>query len=171
MPLKYLELSEQYRPPQITTLLIGEAPPPGGTKYFYLPQAMSNNTSIEQDRSLPATIFHHYFLQRPKSQEEYTALLAGLKDAGIFLVDILDEPLKIRDNKENEARLVAEIPNLRSKLQKRGITVAENKIVFLLARNSYRAALRRHFSSAALIPWIEFRMNPEPLPLRKEIAQ
>ncbi len=61
---------------------------------------MSNNTPIEQDRSLPATIFHHYFLQRPQSQEDYTALLAKLKDAGIFLVDILDEPIKIRGNKE-----------------------------------------------------------------------
>ncbi len=44
-------------------------------------------------------------------------------------------------------------------------------MIFLLARNSYRAAIRRHFPGAALIPWIEFRMNPEPLSLRKETAR
>lgn len=82
----------------------------------------------------------------------------------------MDEPVKIRGNKENEVRLVAEIPHLRNKLEKRGIIVAEDRIIFLLARNSYKSAIREHFRNAALIPWIKFRTTPEPLPLIREAA-
>lgn len=161
MPLNYLALSENYRPRQINTLLIGEAPPPCGTKYFYLPQKLKNNVPIREDRSLPATIFWHYFQRRPQDEKEYELLLEKLKDAGIFLVDIMDEPIRIRGNKENEERLVNEIPFLRSKLEMREIIVPEEDMIFLLARNTYKQHIRRHFKCASLIPWIEYRLNTE----------
>ncbi len=161
MPLNYVEISEKYRPTKINTLLIGEAPPPCGTKYFYLPQKLKNNLAIRQDRSLPATVFWHYFNQRPQDEKEYIVLLNSLKDAGIFLVDIMDEPIRIRGNKENEERLVNELPFLRSKLEMRGINVPEEDMIFLLARNTYKQYIKKHFKYAQLIPWIEYRLNAE----------
>ncbi|MEN6411918.1 MAG: hypothetical protein ABFC84_04010 [Veillonellales bacterium] len=161
MSLNYVELSEKYRPTRINTLLIGEAPPPCGTKYFYLPQKLKSNISIREDRSLPATIFWHYFQRRPQDEQEYTVLLDRLKNAGIFLVDILDEPIKIRGNRENEAKLVAEIPNLKNKLENRKIIISEEKMIFLLARNTYKKIIKKYFKSASLIPWIEYRLNAE----------
>lgn len=61
---------------------------------------MNNNKPIRQDTSLLATIFWHYFQRRPESNEEYMLLLENLKDMGIFLVDIYNETIKIRDNKK-----------------------------------------------------------------------
>lgn len=52
---------EKYRPKVIKTLLIGEAPPLNGKTFFYLPKQINFMNSIENNTSLPATIFNCYF--------------------------------------------------------------------------------------------------------------
>ena len=136
-PINYFQESEKYRPKMVRTLLIAEAPPPSGTKYFYVPRAMSNTVPIEKDRSLPATIFHHYFRERPKTKDRYVDFLLQLKEKGIFLIDICNEPVKVRGTPEGVARIIAEIPKLRQKMAVRHIQVLDCDIVFLLARNRY----------------------------------
>ena len=64
MPIDYISEAEKYRPDTIKTLLVGEAPPPNGQTYFYLPRELKNSGTIRNDRSLPATIFCHYFGKR-----------------------------------------------------------------------------------------------------------
>jgi hypothetical protein len=159
--INYLEISENYRTEKIKTLLVGEAPPPSGTDYFYISKAMPAKVPIEKDLSLAATIFYHYFQTRPKTKEQYASLLDKLRDKGIFLIDILDEPLKIRGSKENEAKLIAKISNLRAKMALRKIDICDEYIIFLLARNSYKAEIRKYFPNSKLISWIDFRTNPE----------
>src|SRR3974377_1408350 len=138
MVINYFEESENYKPEKVRVLLIGEAPPPSGKTYFYIPREMTNNLPIEKDTSLPATIFHHYFKKRPKTEDEYKALLMELKKLGIFLIDICDEPLRIRDNngihRGNLDRLIMEIANLRNKIELRGISIEDKDIIFLLPR-------------------------------------
>lgn len=75
MGIDYFFESERYRPDVVIELLIAEAPPPSGTKYFYVPKQMINSKSIEKDTSLPATIFYHYFKCRPETEQEYADML------------------------------------------------------------------------------------------------
>lgn len=88
MPINYFQESEKYRPDIIKNLLVGEAPPSSGKTYFYVPKALSDDIPIRDHRTLPATIFYHYFQTRPISKNEYTDLLLLLKKKGIFLIDI-----------------------------------------------------------------------------------
>lgn len=159
VPIDYLAQSEKYRPRVIETLLVGEAPPPSGTKYFYLPTTLRRNVPIERNRSLPATIFHHYFKRLPRDEAEYHELLLKLQELGVFLVDILDEPTRIRGSEEGIRRVIAAIPHLRSKLRRRDIQVEDERVAFLLARGSYKRWLRDAFPRSTLIRWIDFRMG------------
>ena len=160
MTIDYLAEAEKYRPSVISTLLIGEAPPPSGTVYFYVPRAMPITRPVESDANLPATIFNHYFGTRPRSTEEYIKLLSALKARGVFLVDICDEPVKVRGSEEGLCRIIHEIPHLRSKLKDRGITIAEESMVFLLARRNYKSHIRCEFPAAQCFTWKKFRTEP-----------
>ena len=168
MALPYFELSEKYRPEKVETLLVGEGPPPSGDKYFYLPAKMNPKRDIRNYRSLPATIFYHYFRSIPSSIEEYESLLFRLKERNIFLIDILDRPLKIRDSSfpkgvdvENYKILLSSIPKLKEKIRERGIAISEDRIIFLLARTSYINELKQEFPNAQYFRWIDFRMESE----------
>ena len=96
--MDYEKLALTNKPHTIKTLLIGEAPPPNGKSYFYkVPEKYpTRKSSIEDDTSLPATIFNHYFGRRPEDPQEYEQFLKCLKERGIFLVDILNKPIVIR---------------------------------------------------------------------------
>ncbi len=163
MAIDYFAQSEKYRPVTITTLLIGEAPPSSGKRYFYLPQKMSDARPIKGDTSLPATVFYHYFQRRPTTEDEYEALLVRLQKAGIFLLDICDEPIKVRGDKQGVQRIIGEVSNLRGKIESRGIWVSDQDIVFLLARKNYLKHIRHEFPDSQHIRWIDFRMNPKRL--------
>jgi hypothetical protein len=162
MTINYFRESEKYRPKKIEKLLVGEAPPSSGKTYFYVPKLMSENISIRKDRSLPTTIFYHYFQTRPTTVDKYIDLLLLLKKKGIFLVDICDDPIKVRGNPEGKQRIIDEIPNLRKKLISRKIKTADEEILFLLARTSYSNHIRTEFPNSKLKRWIDFRMNPKP---------
>ena len=161
MPIDYLAQSEKYRPTSIERLLVGEAPPPSGKAYFYFPRPMSNAKPIEKDSSLPATIFYHYFQKRPSNCEDYSEHLRALQDMGVFLIDICDDPIKVRKCPEGLQRIIQEIPNLRNKMRARGIEVPDQDIVFLLARNNYQSHIRHEFPNSNRIRWKDFRMTPE----------
>jgi hypothetical protein len=161
MVIDYRVESAKYRPHVINTLLLGEAPPASGKTYFYVPRQIPIKRPIEDDRSLPATIFHHYFGTRPRSEDEYTDFLLALKDQGVFLVDICDEPITVRDSAEGVRRIISEIPVLGQKLRKRGIAVAEDAMVFLLARRKYESHIRRAYPKAVRVTWKCFRIHPE----------
>lgn len=157
--IDYTKERNKYRPEIIKTLLIGEAPPPSGETFFYVPRIISLAKSIEDDTSLPSTIFSHYFDKRPETIEEYERFLRQLQKQGIFLIDILDLPLKIRENKENELYLVSQIPNLRDKVKSMKIGLDESDWIFLLARTSYTKHLNREYPLAQKIRWKDFRIN------------
>jgi hypothetical protein len=149
----------KYRPQHIKTLLIAEAPPPSGKSFFYVPKPLQLNRSIENDTSLPSTIFNHYFERRPKSVREYKLFLRCLQRKGVFLVDLLDEPIRIRGNKENEKYLISKIPDFRNKIKLMDITLEEENWIFLLARSSYKKKLKEEFPLSRRIRWIDFRLK------------
>lgn len=169
MSINYFQESEKYRPERIgkkiKTLLIGEAPPPS-EKYFYVPMKINSSSPIETARSLPATIFNHYFQKRPKDEMEYRNYLKELQNIGVFLIDITDEQLRVSDrscpgwiNQENLIKVVSEIPNLRAKIRARDIDIEETKIIFLLARNKYIKELKEQFPMSQLFRWKDFRLR------------
>lgn len=163
--MDYEKISKEYIPkPHIKTLLIGEAPPPNRRTYFYLkPDDYKPNRAIEDDRSLPSTIFNHYFGRRPADSFEYEKFLKCLKKRGIFLIDIINEPLKIRAKKglieENLEILLSPI-NLK-KLQERidKLTKNNSKVIFLLPRYNYLKRLKELFPNASFIGWKCFRLD------------
>ncbi len=164
--INYLLESEKYKPKKIKTLLIGESPPPSGKTYFYVPKPMSNKRLIEDEWSLPATIFYHYFKERPETIERYIELLERLKDEGVFLIDIVDDPIKISDRKvkgcivkNNLEYLISRIPLLRNKTRSRGIDIEDENIIFLLARKQYKKYLDEEFPKSQKRKWIDFRLN------------
>lgn len=149
----------KYRPERVKTLLIGEAPPPSGKVFFYVPKKMSLGRSIEDDTSLPATIFNHYFGRRPKDITEYKKFLNELKNMGVFLIDIIDEPIKIRGIKQNENYLISKLPELKIKINELNEEIPEKEWIFLLARSSYKRKLREHYPFAKKIRWKDFRLK------------
>ncbi len=171
MAIDYFLESEKFRPKEIKKLLIGEAPPASGKTYFYVPKPMNTSIPIREDRSLPATILHHYFRQRPADVETYIQLLKCLQKMGIFLIDICDDPITVRRNPEGLERIIEEIPKLRGKMADREIHVPESNVIFLLARNNYRKHIRREFPQARTICWIDFRMTPELVDVRLDPAE
>jgi hypothetical protein len=171
--MNYENLSNQYKPNRIHILLIGEAHPPNQKTYFYkVPEKCSASRAIEQDTSLPATIFHHYFGVRPSNPQEYEKLLTCLQHHGIFLMDMINEPLLIRDRSaeggihlENLEKLFSE-ENLTS-LKKRITEVSDpqTRIIFLVPRTykkMYRERLAYHLeielTKDNYICWKDFRL-------------
>ena len=157
--MNYIELAEAFRPEEIRTLLIGEAPPPNGTAYFYLPRVLSDIVSIRDDRSLPTTIFYHYFKERPTTRARYRELLLQLKAMGVFLVDIYDEPIQVRNHPENQAVILNAIPTLKERLELRNIIVNEAQMIFLVPRGGYNRTIRECFPAARIATWIDFRLE------------
>jgi hypothetical protein len=120
---------------------------------------MSVVKPIRDDRNLPATIFNHYFGKRPENEHEYIELLLQLQKKGVFLIDICDKPIKVRDCPQGIQRIKVEINKLRDKIHSREIFIPENNIIFLLARRDYEKEIRNEFPKAQLIRWINFRMS------------
>jgi hypothetical protein len=156
--IEYNKVAGNYRPKKIKILLIGEAPPPSGKTYFYVPKVPVRKGS------LPATIFQHYFGRNPETEKEYVDMLKILMDEGIFLIDIYDEPIKILDktkprwrDMENLDKVINEIPNLRGKIKKRQINIKDENITFLLARNDYKKVIKQIFPDSKLVSWKKFR--------------
>ncbi len=164
--INYLVESEKYRPGKITTLLVGEAPPPSGEKYFYVPRIPDLSKDIIRDSSLPSTIFYHYFKKRPETILEYLEMLSQLRKMGIFLVDIIDLPIRIRDDKgprginaNNLELLIRQIPKLRDKIKSRNIIIDDESIIFLLPRNHYKKELKVEFPRSIYSFWSDFRLK------------
>jgi len=166
--------AEKYRPKKAEILLIGESPP-SGKKYFYWPTKMNPNRDIKNYNSLPATIFYHFFQEIPSTPERYEQLLVKLQqEKHIFLMDIIDEPLKIRDkcfpnqiNPDNLEKLKSRIPHLREKIRNRGITISDDKIIFLLPRQHYKKELKQHFPDSKYFRWKEYRLSCEKEGMQK----
>jgi hypothetical protein len=161
MPINYRDQSQKYRPTSIKTLLVGEAPPASGKAYFYFPKPMSNARPIQNDNSLPATIFHHYFQTRPSDCEDYIEHLRKLQKCKVFLIDICDDPITVRRCPEGRERIIQEIPKLRDKMKERAIEVLDQDIIFLLARKTYLQHIHQEFEDSRYITWKDFRMTPE----------
>ncbi len=168
--MDYHRVAKSFRPATIEYLLIGEAPPPSGV-YFFKPIRLSLRANVENDRVLPSTIFNHYFNKRPESVDEYLSFLTSLKLRGIFLVDIIDEPVKVSDrsypgwvNPENLEKVREGIGTLKNRLSQRGIMIPENRMIFLLARKHYEKDIREAFPSAYRIGWKDFRMKTKSCP-------
>jgi hypothetical protein len=166
MALDYSGLSENYRPSKIETLLVGEAPPPSGEKYFYYPKEMNPERDVRGYASLPATIFYHHFKSIPSTKEEYKEMLSRLQEKGIFLIDILDEPIRVRDrsyprqvNPVQLRKVIDAIPKLRSKMKSRKIEISDGDITFLDPGHGYERYVRMEFPSSKIIKWADYRMS------------
>jgi hypothetical protein len=153
--------SEKYRPARIKILLVCEAPPPSGRHYFYVPRDLRNKRPVRDDSALPATIFSHYFSKRPDNKKEYICFLKELQEKGIFLIDICDDPVKVRGCPEGVEQIKKEILSLRDKMARRRINVPDKGIVFLLPRTHYLKQLKQEFPKSRFVPWIDFRMSHE----------
>jgi hypothetical protein len=165
MGIDYYAESEKYRPDKIgksiKKLLVGEAPPSSRKTYFYVPRPISRARPVEDDNSLPATIFNHYFKKRPETKDQYIHFLLRLQEKGVFLIDICNDPIKVRGCSEGVQHIINDIPKLRGQMAERKIQVADRDIIFLLARKNYLKHIRPELPDSQYIRWKEFRISPE----------
>lgn len=155
----YQALANQYKPGQVITLLISEAPPSDGESYFYKvpPNYKLDDKSIENDDSLPAAIFSHYFQKQPKDTVEYEAYLQQLKQQGIFYIDLLEAPIDLSCNPDSINELVnkSTINDLKYRIAEH--MQNEQNIIFLFSRNGYEAELKKNFPLAQFFTWKDFK--------------
>ncbi len=163
MPINYLKESEKYKPQKVKLLLVGEAPPPNRRRYFYVPRAMKVRRLVRKDTSLSATIFNHYFLERPDTEEKYISFLKKLKKKGVFLIDIVDKPLFVRIKGGVNQLAILKIKNainhLRKKIKQRKIKISDEFIIFLIPRTHYKKEIKHEFPNSMIVRWIDFRLN------------
>ncbi|MCZ2393024.1 MAG: hypothetical protein LC105_04095 [Chitinophagales bacterium] len=164
--MKYNQLAKPYKPKDIRVLLIGEAPPSNGNRYFYkIPETYKPVGNVADDSSLTATIFNHYFVRRPNDPAEYEQFLKCLKERGVFLIDIINENLEIKKrgqpfNKENIKKLVSpeNLSDLKRRIKK--LTRSDTKIIFLLPTGRpYVKKLREVFLDVSFVNWKCFRLD------------
>lgn len=156
----YQIYANQYKPNVIDTLLIGEAPPNNGKNYFYKvpPNYKPSGQHLIKDTSLPSTIFGHYFKSRPQNSREYDLLLKQLSDRKVFLIDMFEAPIEVRNNRKNMGIILSE-SNLKDLADRVSSLVHTNtKIIFLLARKGYEKRLKQKFSNAKFSYWKDFRI-------------
>lgn len=165
--MDYNTLAKKYKPEAIKTLLVGEAPPPDGKTYFYkIPDVYSiPKSKIEDDSSLRATIFNHYFGRRPNDRSEYEKFLICLQKRGVFLIDIYDENLVIKKrgqpfNGVNIEKLVSaeNIKKLKDKISK--LVTPETKVIFVIPTGRpYTKELLKEFPNISCVNWKCFRLD------------
>jgi hypothetical protein len=164
--MDYQKLAQTYKPQTVKTLLIGEAPPPNGKSYFYkVPDKYpTRSNTIENDTSLPATMFNHYFGVRPNNPNEYEQFLVCLKETGVYLIDIINEPLEIRKkdkslNLVNIERLISDSNLNELEIRINTLINQDTKVIFLLARTKYLKSLRIKFPNYSFVTWKCFRLD------------
>jgi len=108
---------------------------------------------------------------RPINSEEYKLFLEKLQYQGVFLIDMFNEPIKIRDkskyggiNQKNLERLFTDdnLLNLKNRIEE--LSTNETIKIFLLARNyrkKYIDKIKDNFPEAELIRWKKFRMKEQ----------
>ena len=169
MSINYEDLSKDYEPEKFgvatSTLLIAEAPPPNKKDYFYLPRILPQYRNIRYARTLPHTIFYHYFRKIPSDVKEYEQMLKRLAKQGVFMIDICDKPVRISkrgsgiDKVNLKKYIIDNIPRLRDKIKHRGIRIPDNKIIFLDPGHGYKKYVVEASSEYKIIKWIDFRMS------------
>jgi hypothetical protein len=79
------QAAAKYRPTRISTLLIAEAPPSAAERYFYF-------EDVQTDDSLFRVVTRAFLGATPGGDRKDVAL-ASLRDAGVFLIDLCEDPV------------------------------------------------------------------------------
>jgi hypothetical protein len=90
--------AERYRPNRVQLLLIGEAPPSDSGRYFYFPDVSTQDSLF---RYVVRSV-----LSREPGRGNKAELLSELRNAGVYLIDICEEPV------DSEAELRSCLPGL-----------------------------------------------------------
>lgn len=78
--------AERYRPDKVRLLLVAQAPPAADDRYFYFPDVATQDSLL---RSVVRAILPQTELTRSNK----AALLAQLRDRGVFLIDLKPDPV------------------------------------------------------------------------------
>jgi hypothetical protein len=97
------EAAERYRPKRINLLLIAEAPPAAHDRYFYF-------HDVHTQDSLFRYVARSLLPGAQPTRENKPALLAQLRDRGVFLIDLKQDPV-------DGTALSSYVPNLVRRVQ------------------------------------------------------
>ncbi len=163
MPIDYFISSEIYKPVTVKTLLICDSTPYMEADYFYNPRKFVSSRKT-------SAVFNHYFGRNPADKKEYDYFLRILKDNGIFLMHITEEPIKIISDAyiggvitEQFEKFLTFIPFLRPKILSRGIKISDEHIIFLIPHNKFKRPIKRYFRNSRFINLNDFRKSRELL--------
>jgi hypothetical protein len=79
------EAAERYKPDSVDVLLVAEAPPGAPDRYFYFEDVQAQDSLF---RYVARSI-----LDEEPTRENKRELLAKLRDRGVFLIDLKEDPL------------------------------------------------------------------------------
>ena len=139
----YRAIADNFKPRKISKLIVAESPPLSG-RYFYLPK--------QPCIGFGKTIFLHEFRKAPKNVEEYYEFLVELKKRRIFMIDIIEYPLKFKRDMRNQQLLLGNLDNLRKRIKK----LNPKKVVFVLPRRSYLKEIKKRFPEAEVYTWKKY---------------
>lgn len=93
--LDYKTLSDSFKPDTIRLLLVGEAPPDDGTRYFYqVPTTDADNLFIAVYKAIDEEAAAEYErLKRPGNMKE--GMLYTLRHKGVFVIDLCPIPINM----------------------------------------------------------------------------
>lgn len=119
----YAAMSISFKPNKVKVVLLAESPPAipqdadvSEFKYFYN-VAYINNQKDSLLRETAKVVLKNNTLS-VRTKEEKLAALNGVKDAGIFLVDVVKYPInKLNSKKERKQAITGSIPALIGEIQ------------------------------------------------------
>ena len=80
------EAAEKYRPERVRLLLVAHAPPEEVERYFYF-------EGVREKDELFRYVVQALFGIMPRDRSAKAAWLARLRDAGVFLIDLVEQPI------------------------------------------------------------------------------
>lgn len=98
------EASAVFKPERVKLLLIAEAPPSAFDRYFYFPTGTTQDSLFRYVSRL--------VLGREPNRANKRELLEALRDAGVYLIDLCEEPIR------DKGDLRASVPGLLKRVAK-----------------------------------------------------
>jgi hypothetical protein len=136
----YDELREQYRPPNLRVLLIGESPPDpgaGARRFFYAPTLTHDNLF----RGVALAVYGDDVALHDK-----VAVLERLRDDGFWLIDAVEHPINKARSGPRRRAIEAGVPRLvercRDLAPQRGVIVCHGLVYELAAPVLRRGSVR-----------------------------
>ena len=112
--------SAKYRPKVVEVLLVAEAPPCTPDRYFYF-------EDVREHDSLFRYVYRGLFGETPERSDKGKCL-ARMRDAGVYLIDVSEEPIADKAKVRLAAEQLAVLPERCKKLAPKAVILIKSNV-------------------------------------------